>query len=95
MINILNVHSDYVQERKIMESGPANWQNFCFVPTNSDAFVGGFRRWLKKYIGGQVDWGGKFPATLSPPLPREQLMDRYYDNQCFNSKLLIEFISCE
>ncbi|TXG72563.1 hypothetical protein EZV62_001142 [Acer yangbiense] len=64
-------------ERKIVEAGSANWLKTCFVPTKSDAFVVGFRRWLKKYSGGQIDWGGKFSTgTLPLTPPREQLMDR-------------------
>ncbi|KAH7560365.1 hypothetical protein JRO89_XS10G0005500 [Xanthoceras sorbifolium] len=69
-----------VPERKIMEIGPTNWQNSCFVPTASDAFVFGFRRWMNKYTGGQVNWGGKFSGTLPPTPPREQLMDRYWSH---------------
>ncbi|KAL9458988.1 hypothetical protein AB3S75_007809 [Citrus x aurantiifolia] len=68
----------HVEERKIMAVGPANWQKACFVPTKSDNLVVGFRMWLKKYSGGQFNWGGKFDATLPPTLPREQLMDRYW-----------------
>ncbi|KAL5766951.1 hypothetical protein ACOSP7_017568 [Xanthoceras sorbifolium] len=70
----------HVEERKIMEIGPTNWQNSCFVPTASDAFVFGFRRWMNKYTGGQVNWGGKFSGTLPPTPPREQLMDRYWSH---------------
>ncbi|KAK4849732.1 hypothetical protein QYF36_000356 [Acer negundo] len=61
-----------------MEVGAANWHKACFVPTRSDALVVGFRRWLNKYAGCQVNWGGKFSATDLPPTPpKEQLMDRY------------------
>ncbi|ESR58873.1 protochlorophyllide-dependent translocon component 52 [Citrus sinensis] len=70
----------HVEERKIMAVGPANWQKACFVPTKSDNLVVGFRMWLKKYSGGQFNWGGKFDATLPPTLPREQLMDRYWSH---------------
>ncbi|KAK0607381.1 hypothetical protein LWI29_014117 [Acer saccharum] len=70
----------HVEEHKIMDAGPANWQNACFVPTTSDAFVFGFRRWMNKYTGGQVNWGGKFSGTLPPTPPREQLMDRYWSH---------------
>ncbi|KAK4851469.1 hypothetical protein QYF36_015389 [Acer negundo] len=65
-------------ERKIMEVGVANWHKACFVPKRSDALVVGFRRWLNKYAGCQVNWGGKFSGTDLPPTPpKEQLMDRY------------------
>ena len=65
-----------MQERKIAKVGPSNWQKACFVPTKSDALVVGFRRWLNKYAGGQIDWRGKFSGALPPTPPREQLMDR-------------------
>ncbi|CAK7339115.1 unnamed protein product [Dovyalis caffra] len=65
-------------ERKIMDIGPAKWQKACFVPTKADAFVVGFRRWLNKYSGGQVDWRGKYSGALPPTPPREQLLDRYW-----------------
>lgn len=64
------------QERKIMDTGPSNWQKACFVPTKSDAQVVGFRSWLIKHAGGQVDWGAKFSGTLPPSPSREQLLDR-------------------
>ncbi|KAF2305440.1 hypothetical protein GH714_005318 [Hevea brasiliensis] len=70
----------HVEERKIMDVGPANWQKACFVPTKSDALVVGFRRWLNKYAGGQVDWRGKYSGALPPTPPREQLMDRYWSH---------------
>ncbi|EXC34489.1 Protochlorophyllide-dependent translocon component 52 [Morus notabilis] len=68
----------HVEERKIMDVGPSQWQKACFVPTKSDALVVGFRKWLNKYAGGQVDWRGKFSGALPPTPPREQLMDRYW-----------------
>ncbi|KAK8615262.1 hypothetical protein V6N13_069039 [Hibiscus sabdariffa] len=68
----------HVEERKIMEFGITNWQKACFVPTKSDAFVVGFRRWFNKYAGGEIDWKGKFSGALPPSPPREQLMDRYW-----------------
>ncbi|GMH00100.1 hypothetical protein Nepgr_001939 [Nepenthes gracilis] len=70
----------HVEERKIMDIGPSNWQKSCFVPTKSDALVVAFRKWLKKYSGGQVDWGIKFDGFLPPTPPREQLMDRYWSH---------------
>lgn len=66
----------FLQERKIMDAGPNQWQKACFVPTKSDALVVGFRKWLIKYAGGQVDWRGKFSGALPPTPPREQLLDR-------------------
>ncbi|KAJ6961129.1 hypothetical protein NC652_000123 [Populus alba x Populus x berolinensis] len=71
---------DAIKERKIMDAGPANWQKACFVPTKSDALVVGFRRWLNKYAGGEVDWKGKYSGALPPTPPREQLMDRYWSH---------------
>lgn len=60
-----------------MDIGPSNWLKACFVPTKSDACVVGFRKWLNKYAGGQVNWPTKFSGALPPTPPREQLMDRY------------------
>lgn len=71
----------HIQERKIMEFGPSNWQKACFVPTKSDALVVGYRRWLNKYSQGQVDWGTKFNGGALPPTPpREELLDRYWSH---------------
>ncbi|XP_057956452.1 protochlorophyllide-dependent translocon component 52, chloroplastic [Malania oleifera] len=70
----------HVEERKIMDVGPSNWQRACFLPTKSDALVVGFRKWLKKHAGGQVDWGTKFSGALPPTPPRERLMDRYWSH---------------
>lgn len=66
----------HVEEHKIKEIGPTHWQKSCYVPTKSDAQVVAFRKWLKKYSGGQVDWRLKFDGSLPPTPPREQLMDR-------------------
>ncbi|CAK7339110.1 unnamed protein product [Dovyalis caffra] len=63
-----------------MEVGPTNWKATCFVPTKSDAKVVAFRRWLEKYSGGQINWGGKFSGELPPTPPKEQLMDRYWSH---------------
>ncbi|CAK7339117.1 unnamed protein product [Dovyalis caffra] len=70
----------HLEERKIMDIGPANRPQACFVPTKADAFVVGFRRWLNKYAGGQVDWRGKYSGALPPTPPREQLLDRYWSH---------------
>lgn len=70
----------HVEEHKLMDVGQANWQKACFVPTKSDALVVGFRKWLNKYAGGQVDWRGKYSGALPPTPPREQLMDRYWSH---------------
>ncbi|KAL5834107.1 hypothetical protein ACOSQ3_017781 [Xanthoceras sorbifolium] len=77
-----DLHLLHIEEQKIMEVGPANWHKACFVPTKSDAFVVGFRRWLNKYSDGQINWGvGKFSSgTLPPTPPRQQLMDRYWSH---------------
>ncbi|KAG6790930.1 hypothetical protein POTOM_000037 [Populus tomentosa] len=72
--------ADTEKERKIMEMGASNWQKACFVPAKSDAFVVGFRKWLNKYAGGQVDWRGNYSGTLPPTPPREQLLDRYWSH---------------
>ncbi|XP_023531366.1 protochlorophyllide-dependent translocon component 52, chloroplastic [Cucurbita pepo subsp. pepo] len=70
----------HVEERKILDVGPSNWQKACFVPTKSDAKVVAFRRWLNKYSDGHVDWRGKFSGILPPSPPKEQLMDRYWSH---------------
>ncbi|KAM6581725.1 hypothetical protein CsatA_005499 [Cannabis sativa] len=70
----------HLEERKIMEAGVGKWNKACFVPTKSDVHVVAFRKWLNKYGGGQVDWGGKFSGALPPTPPREQLMDRYWSH---------------
>ncbi|KAJ6810756.1 protochlorophyllide-dependent translocon component 52, chloroplastic [Iris pallida] len=68
----------HVEERKIAEAGPSNWQTACFVPTKSDAQVIAFRKWLRKYSYNKVDWGAKSNELLPPTPAREQLMDRYW-----------------
>ncbi|KAF8403963.1 hypothetical protein HHK36_012071 [Tetracentron sinense] len=70
----------HLEERKIHDVGPPNWQKDCFVPTKSDGLVVGFRKWLRKYAGGQIDWGTKFSGTLPPTPPKQQLMDRYWSH---------------
>lgn len=60
-----------------MEVGASNWQKACFVPTKSDAQVIAFRKWLKKYSDGHINWEWKFSGQLPPTPPKEQLMDRY------------------
>lgn len=60
-----------------MAAGAPNWQKVCFVPTKSDANVVAFRKWIKKYAGGQIHWGPQFGGLALPPTPpREQLLDR-------------------
>lgn len=61
-----------------MEAGLSNWQKVCFVPTKADANVITFRKWLKKYAGGQIEWGNKFNGSLPTTPPREQLLDRLF-----------------
>ncbi|XP_057773258.1 flavonoid 8-hydroxylase 2, chloroplastic-like [Salvia miltiorrhiza] len=68
----------HVEERKLKDVGPLNWQKACYVPTKADALIVGFRRWLNKYGGTQVDWRGKYSGELPPTPPREQLFDRYW-----------------
>ncbi|KVI08321.1 Pheophorbide a oxygenase [Cynara cardunculus var. scolymus] len=46
----------HVEEKKVLEAGLDNWQKACFVPTKSDANVVAFRKWLKKYGGGRVEY---------------------------------------
>ncbi|XP_071718836.1 protochlorophyllide-dependent translocon component 52, chloroplastic [Rutidosis leptorrhynchoides] len=70
----------HVEEKKFLEAGNSNWAKLCFVPTKADANIVAFRKWLKKYSGGQIDWGSKFDGTLPPTPPREQLLDRYWSH---------------
>ncbi|XP_038724421.1 protochlorophyllide-dependent translocon component 52, chloroplastic-like [Tripterygium wilfordii] len=70
----------HVEELKLMDVGPRNWQKACFMPTKSDAQVVAFRKWLKKFSDGQINWGDKYPKTLPPSPPKEQLMDRYWSH---------------
>ncbi|OVA19583.1 Pheophorbide a oxygenase [Macleaya cordata] len=70
----------HLEEHKLIDVGYNNWQKACFVPTKSDALVVAFRKWLRKYSGGQIDWGTKFRGTLPPTPPKEQLMDRYWSH---------------
>ncbi|CAL1410365.1 unnamed protein product [Linum trigynum] len=70
----------HVEERKIKEKGPANWQKACFLPIKSDALVVGFRQWFNKYAYSKVDWRSRCTDDLPPTPPREQLMDRYWSH---------------
>ncbi|KAK1411199.1 hypothetical protein QVD17_37745 [Tagetes erecta] len=69
-----------MKEEKLIEAGNSNWQKACFVPAKADANVLAYRMWLKKYAGGQFDWGTKFNGSLPPTPPRLQLMDRYWSH---------------
>ncbi|XP_031497928.1 protochlorophyllide-dependent translocon component 52, chloroplastic isoform X2 [Nymphaea colorata] len=69
----------HLEERKIEDAGQSNWQKACFVPTKSDALVIAFRKWLRKYSNGQIEWATQF-GGLPPTFAREQLMDRYYSH---------------
>ncbi|KAI3798283.1 hypothetical protein L1987_33554 [Smallanthus sonchifolius] len=68
------------QEKKLTVVGQSNWQKVCFVPTKADANVVAYRKWLKKYAGGQINWGTKFDGPLPATPPRDQLMDRYWSH---------------
>ncbi|KAI3935959.1 hypothetical protein MKX01_021910 [Papaver californicum] len=70
----------HLEEHKLIDAGYTNWQKACFVPTKSDGLVVAFRKWLRKYSGGQIDWGTKFKGILPPTPPKEQLMDRYWSH---------------
>ncbi|MCS6959401.1 MAG: Rieske 2Fe-2S domain-containing protein [Pseudanabaenaceae cyanobacterium SKYGB_i_bin29] len=55
--------------------GSANVGRAFYLPTKADLFILEFHQWLHHY---QVD---PFPGKkLPPPLPREQLLDRYYSH---------------
>ncbi|KAI7742845.1 hypothetical protein M8C21_010658, partial [Ambrosia artemisiifolia] len=78
----LVIDSDFyllrVQEEKLMETSPSNWEKTCFVPTKADGNVVAYRKWLKQYAGGKIDWGTKSIAAVTPMPTREQLLDRYW-----------------
>ncbi|KAM0011815.1 putative pheophorbide a oxygenase [Helianthus debilis subsp. tardiflorus] len=63
-----------------MKFGQSNWQKVCFVPTKADANVVAYKKWIKKYAGGQIDWGNKFNELLPPTPPRDRLLDRYWSH---------------
>ncbi|CAN1842156.1 Protochlorophyllide-dependent translocon component 52, chloroplastic, partial [Linum perenne] len=50
----------HLEERKIMEAGISNWSKACFMPTKADTQVIAFKRWLRRYSGGQINWGAKY-----------------------------------
>ncbi|CAN1339108.1 Protochlorophyllide-dependent translocon component 52, chloroplastic [Linum perenne] len=56
---LLPLIASVFQERKIMEAGISNWSKACFMPTKADTQVIAFRRWLRRYSGGQINWGGQ------------------------------------
>ncbi|KAL4198534.1 hypothetical protein AMTRI_Chr03g140690 [Amborella trichopoda] len=84
----------HLEELKIMEIGQSNWLKSCFVPTKSDALVIAFRNWLRKYCGGQIDWGTKFHGYLPPTPPKEQLMDRYWSHvvHCSSCRAALKYL---
>ncbi|KAH7661824.1 Pheophorbide a oxygenase protein [Dioscorea alata] len=82
----------YLEEQKIAEVGHSNWLKACYVPTKSDAMVTAFRRWLIKHADGQIHWPTKFSNYLSPSLPKEQIMDRYWSHtvQCSSCRAALK-----
>ncbi|MCU0537123.1 MAG: Rieske 2Fe-2S domain-containing protein [Hydrococcus sp. Prado102] len=66
----------HFQERYLATSGGSN--NFTkafYLPTKADRFVFEFRQWVNKYDADP------FPGqTFSPPLPIEELLDRYHSH---------------
>eukprot|EP00262_Sarcandra_glabra_P022296 TRINITY_DN983_c0_g1_i1.p1 TRINITY_DN983_c0_g1~~TRINITY_DN983_c0_g1_i1.p1 ORF type:complete len:540 (-),score=65.05 TRINITY_DN983_c0_g1_i1:125-1744(-) len=70
----------HLEEHKIVDAGPSNWQKACYIPTKADALVVAFRKWLRKYASDQVDWRNRFQGGLPPTPPKEQLMDRYWSH---------------
>lgn len=71
----------HLEEQKLQAHGQMNWDKACYVPTKADAFVVGFRKWLKQYASNGIPWGEKYlNDTLPPTPPKEQLMDRYWSH---------------
>lgn len=81
---------------KLLELGLSNWHNVCFVPNKADTNVVAYRKWLKKYAGGQFDWGPEYNGCLPPMPPREQLLDRFYLHNLNYIKvyLLLNWLAC-
>ncbi|MBD2199040.1 MULTISPECIES: aromatic ring-hydroxylating dioxygenase subunit alpha [Calothrix] len=66
----------HYQERYLEQlGGSANFNKAFYLPTKADAYVFQLRSWVNQY---KVD---AFPGkTLSPPLPKEALLDRYHSH---------------
>ncbi|AUT00791.1 cell death suppressor protein Lls1 [Nostoc sp. CENA543] len=66
----------HYQERYLEKlGGSANFTKAFYLPTKADLFVSEFRSWVKQY---QAE---PFKAeSLSPPLPKEVLLDRYHSH---------------
>jgi phenylpropionate dioxygenase-like ring-hydroxylating dioxygenase large terminal subunit len=66
----------HYQERYLEKlGGGANFNKAFYLPTKADLFVFQLRSWVKQY-GGEP-FGER---TLTPPLPREALLDRYHSH---------------
>ncbi|BAY08947.1 aromatic ring-hydroxylating dioxygenase subunit alpha [Calothrix sp. NIES-2098] len=64
------------QERYLEKrGGSANFNKAFYLPTKADLFVSQLRSWVNQYSAES------FPGeTLSPPLPKELLLDRYHSH---------------
>jgi phenylpropionate dioxygenase-like ring-hydroxylating dioxygenase large terminal subunit len=67
----LHYQERYLEQR----GGSANFNKAFYLPTKADAFVHQLRSWVNQYSAES------FPdATLSPPLSKELLLDRYHSH---------------
>ncbi|TVU14007.1 hypothetical protein EJB05_37448, partial [Eragrostis curvula] len=74
----------HLEERKYGEKGLDNWRDACYVPTSSDRMVVAFRNWFRKYCKNRIGWATSQPSELSPVLPKDRLLERYWSHviQC-------------
>ncbi len=66
----------YYQERYLESiGGSSNFTKAFYLPTKADRYVFELHQWLNQYNANP------FPgATLTPPLPTDQLLDRYHSH---------------
>ncbi|ACK70611.1 Pheophorbide a oxygenase [Gloeothece citriformis PCC 7424] len=66
----------HYQERFLEEAGGSqNYTKACYLPTKADIYVNGLRQWVNDYDAEPFK-----DQPLPPPLPKEQLLDRYYSH---------------
>ena len=66
----------HYQERYLEQlGGSANFAKAFYLPTKADSYISQFRQWVNQY--GAEPFPGE---TLSPPLSRDRLLDRYHSH---------------